>query len=328
MKHHYVPISYQQRFTDAEGLLWVYDSKLNTYKRLHPRSVCFQHDLYAYETKDGAINQVVETEVLSRIDGISSAALRGLPAAIYEPTAAWFHEIKTMTAVQDLRVPAFRDFINTGVEGYIGDAAEIIFGDPEKARASVAQYEAETGERLDVTVEQMIETYQSNLVKFRVTKIPFLSNLLGLMDDIISTLGSLDLEVLIAPQRYGFVLCDNPVSVIPPKPVPAGFLTPGTFTFMPLTRHFCLRYGPRDSGIGPLNIDRDTVALINENTAMNSSRFIMGPSLAQLARTVNRSGCAGTLGTARGRTAKRYDSDGGILRALIVEPRRFRYLTT
>jgi hypothetical protein len=68
MKDHYVPIFYQNHFGDAEGLLWVYDRKLKTYKRLHPVSICFQHDLYAFPIPDGAINQMVKTDFLAQVD--------------------------------------------------------------------------------------------------------------------------------------------------------------------------------------------------------------------------------------------------------------------
>jgi hypothetical protein len=35
-KHHFVPVFYQKGFADRDGLLWVYDRKLRTFKRLHP----------------------------------------------------------------------------------------------------------------------------------------------------------------------------------------------------------------------------------------------------------------------------------------------------
>jgi hypothetical protein len=36
-KHHYIPVFYQTHFTNPEGMLWVYDRLLHTYKELSPK---------------------------------------------------------------------------------------------------------------------------------------------------------------------------------------------------------------------------------------------------------------------------------------------------
>ena len=52
-KHHYVPVFYQNHFTNDNGLLFVYDRKRQIYLELHPRSICHQSDLYATKPTDG-----------------------------------------------------------------------------------------------------------------------------------------------------------------------------------------------------------------------------------------------------------------------------------
>jgi Protein of unknown function (DUF4238) len=103
----------------------------------------------------------------------------------------------------------------------------------------------------------------------------------------------LEPKILISPERTGFVLSDNPVTLVPhPKSAIAGFHSPGSFAFMPLTRRLCLRLGQRGTGVGPCEVDGETVRRINENAAFNSDRFVMGPVQIQLESVIRRSGSA------------------------------------
>jgi len=63
-KHHYVPVFYQTHFANSNGLLWVYDRRAKTYKELHPRSICFENDLYSLRSKKGTPDRRVETQPL------------------------------------------------------------------------------------------------------------------------------------------------------------------------------------------------------------------------------------------------------------------------
>jgi uncharacterized protein DUF4238 len=306
-------------------LLWVYDRKLTTCKRLHPLSICFQHDLYAFPMPDGTVNQMVETDFLRHIDGASSIALRALPDILKQPTAEWFALIRNFVALQHLRVPVNKDLIKLHYEASASDVLEVAFGTAERAKASIARYEAKTGEKLAANAEEMFDAVTGGHIRPVVTEAAFLSHVVGQMTDNAKALGQLDARVLVSPPSFGFILSDNPVAVVPPGQDAAGFLSPGTFTFMPLTRTLCLRLGPRRSGIGPVEIDRETLRFINQNAAINSDRFVMGPSQTQLESVVRRSGTTEYDAAPKWKTVKRYDTDG-ILRVLIAQPRRFHHL--
>lgn len=326
MKHHYVPVFYQKHFAASDGLLWVYDRKLKTCKQLHPLSICFQNDLYAFPMPDGTVNQIVETDFLRHIDGASASALRALPDILKQPTAEWFALLRNFVVLQHLRVPVNKEHIKLGYEASAGDLLEVAFGTVDRARASIARYEAKTGDKLGVNAEEMVKAVTGGHIRPVVTEAPFLSHVVEQVTDIAKVFGELDAEVLVSPPSFGFVLSDNPVAVVPPGRDPAGFLSPGTFTFMPLTRTACLRLGPRGSGVEPKEIDRETLRLSNENAAINSDRFVMSPSKVQLESVVHRSGSTEFDATPRWKTEKRYDTDG-ILRGLIAQPRKFHYLT-
>lgn len=327
MKHHYVPVFYQKHFADSDGLLWVYDRKLKTTKQLHPLSICFQHDLYAFEMKNGALVQVVETDFLRNIDGQASSAWRELPNALRAPSPKLLGEITYFAALQIMRVPASKAMIAMVHETGAEDLMDVMFADVERATEVLNDYAAKTGERLDTTPEAMVKAVKSKSIKAVATERPFIESLVKQTESIARVFDELDIKILISPQQVGFVLSDNPVTLVPPTgQASAGFKSPRTFTFMPLTRSFCLRLGQPGSGRGPKKIDRETVRLINENTAISSDRFVMGPSKTQLESVIRRSRTTDLDETPRWITTKVPDGKGGIFRQLVAQPRPVRYL--
>jgi hypothetical protein len=324
MKHHYVPVFYQKLFAASDGLLWVYDRKLKTRKQLHPLVVCSQNDLYAFEGTSKP-NQIVETQFLGIVDGSASAAFKELPTVLAAPAPELLGEILYFAALQYLRVPANKRFISAVFEMGGNDMMEAAFGNLERAGASLREYAARTGEELGVTAESMVEAVTSGEIVAVPTERPFLQSLLEQSQKLAEVFRGLDIKILVSPQQVGFVLSDNPVTLVSRPGVRAGFRTPGSFVFMPLTRHICLRLGQPGSGTGPKSIDRETVRYINENTASNSDRLVMGPSKLQLESVIRRSGSENMNNTERWTIKKTLEKDG-ILRELIAQPRRVHYV--
>jgi Protein of unknown function (DUF4238) len=325
MKHHYVPVFYQKHFAAPHGLLWVYDRKLKTCKPLHPLSICFQHDLYALKLPSG-INQVVETEFLRDVDGATSAALGKLPSALAAPGGELLGEIMYFVAPQFLRVPANKQTISMIYEAGARDLMETAFANVERATAVMKDYATKTGKELKVTPEAMVKAIKNRSVEFVATEMPFIKTLVEKTEFYARVFSELDVKILISPPAVGFVLSDNPVTVVPhPGLGMPGVQSPGTFVFVPLTRRLCLRLGQPGSGNGLRNIDRETVRLINENTAFNSDRFVMGPSKIQIESVIRRSGSIDINPKPRWITATVPEKDG-MSRHLINQPRHLHYL--
>jgi hypothetical protein len=125
-KHHYVPVFYQKHFAEANGLLWVYDRKLQVYKELRPRLICFEKDLYAIKPKDRPRDRRIETKYLSRIDTLSAAMLAKLAAgARLNPRLLC--EMMVFAALQYTRVPANGEYIKASYEAGADDLMEVMF---------------------------------------------------------------------------------------------------------------------------------------------------------------------------------------------------------
>jgi hypothetical protein len=327
MKHHYVPVFYQKHFTASDGLLWVYDRKFKTCKQLHPLSVCFQNDLYAFKVPDSPFNQIVETDFLCNVDGSASSALRELPGVLAAPRPELLGEIIYFAALQYTRVPANKAFISMIHEAGATDLMETAFANVARAASVLRDYEIETGEKVNVTPESMVEAVKSKSVKAVATEVPFIDSVIRHTDFVAKAFSELDMKILISPQQTGFILSDNPVTLAPPPGLKqVGIHSPGAFTFMPLTRSLCLCLGQPGSRNGPKNIDRETVRFINENTAINSDRFVMGPSQIQIESVIRRSRSADVNRSERWITKKTSDEKGGISRELIAQPRQVHYL--
>jgi Protein of unknown function (DUF4238) len=225
MKHHYVPVFYQKLFAASDGLLWVYDRKLKTFKPLHPLAVCCQNDLYAFEGT-GEPNQIVETQFLSVVDGSASAAFKKLPTVLAAPPQILLAEIVYFAALQYLRVPANKRFISELAEMGGNDMMEAAFGNLERAAASLREYAARTGEELGVTAESMVEAVTSGEVIAVATERPFLQSVLERSQKVAEVFRGLDIKILVSPPQVGFVLSDNPVTLVSRPGVRAGFRTP------------------------------------------------------------------------------------------------------
>jgi hypothetical protein len=324
-KHHYIPIFYQRRFANSNGLLWVYDRLDKTYKELHPKSICFEKDLYATKPKEQPRDRRIESNVLSKVDDWHAKTIAAVvKAAPNAPSPDQLASLAVFAAIQHTRVPSNSGMITAMYEAGANDMMELAFANIERARMSLKRYERETGEELGISAESMMEAVKGEHVKAVATEIPFLSGIGEHTGFMAKTFASLDWQILMSPPQVGFILSDNPVAVVPPpRSVAVGILIPGTFTYVPLTRRLCVRLGKQVGRWEYQMIDRENVRYINQNTAINSERFIMGPDLTQLTSIVRRSKSEDMDGPPRFKIEKFVDTDGGRLRKVTYLPRNF-----
>jgi hypothetical protein len=325
-KHHYVPVFYQNHFTNDNGLLFVYDRKRQIYLELHPRSICHQSDLYATKPTDGRPrDRRMETHILSDFDGQSAAAIREL-ATLNPPRPETQAALAVFAALQYLRVPTNDTFMRAIYSSGGNDLMEVMFSSVERAQASLRRYEQKTGKKLNVSAESMVEAVKSGSIEARANEIPLLRSIGEHTGFMAQTLAELKLQILISPPAVGFILTDNPFTIVPaPGDNRVGIANFGTFTYIPVTRNICLRYGM--TGRNEFRwIERENVRLINQNLAVNSERFIMGPSQVQLESVVRRSESTTLDPSPRFALDKFPDKDGGILRKLAqLQRRRYFY---
>jgi hypothetical protein len=188
------------------------------------------------------------------------------------------------------------------------------------------RYANEKGEQPNVTPESMVEFIQGKHYEIVATETAFLSMMTKQAMSLMKILLRLDWEVLVAPKATGFIICDCPVVVVPPKGSgQVGFLVPGSAKYFPLSRHLCLRLGDLGKKRGHREIDKEEVRIVNQNIAANSEPFIMSPSCTQLANIISRSGCSKPETTPRFIIETVMSDENESLQKFSAQPRRYFY---
>ena len=76
------------------------------------------------------------------------------------------------------------------------------------------EYASEVGDELNVTPESMVEAMRSKSIKAVATEMPFVKSVVEQTEFIGGVFNKLDIRILISPPQVGFVLSDNPVTLV------------------------------------------------------------------------------------------------------------------
>lgn len=327
-RHHYVPQVYQKRFANESGLLWVYDRETGTLGERHPTVICREKDLYAVKPQDAKRDQRLESIVLSQLDGDCATGVRslihpltGLPGLYVSSLVAFF------VGLQYSRIPSMRDYVTKMWEQNISEMVRLNSVSEGRMQSVISAYERNTGGKIEVSAKSMVEVIQRGGIKLVITETPFLRYVFDTAKMIADTTIRVSWEILRAPVEMGFILCDAPVTVVPPRGVEqVGFHVPGTVTYVPLSRGHCLRLTRPYRRLRYRNVDREMVALINQNIAANSDRFVMSPVREELETVIELSGCKTPNRIPRASFWEREKSDDGSYQGVTVNPRSYFYL--
>ena len=268
----------------------------------------------------------VESLILAEIDGLCATALRELAPGGMPADSSPFETISYFAAIQSARLPSNREFISSVYKKGAEEFMRLSTVSADRIKSLMDQYSRETGEPTNVSPESMVEAVRGNHLEVVVNELPFITHIFKTAEFLSEFLRTLTWEILVAPSERGFILCDDPVVIVPPKGVRhVGFGIPGSAKYFPLTRNLCLRFGDVGQTFRFRNVDRETVRLINQNIAANSTRFIMGPVRAQLETVVLRSASVEIDATPRYTFETTKQDDNGSLQKMTQNPRRYFY---
>jgi hypothetical protein len=277
-KHHYVAAFYQRNFTNEKGFLWVYDRSRQRYAELNPTSVCAETDLYSLK-RNGANDPLVEIKVLGPVDELGATAIRRVRDEGIVDRAA----IAYFAGFQSTRLPSTAKMILELHERAADVIMRVSAATEERMQASIDNYVRDTGKTINVSASSLREAVQGNQLQVTANKSVSLNSMVEQAKFVADFLETLPWQIVEAPVDSGFIICDSPVTVVPPRGVDhIGFGIPGAVTYFPLTRRLCLRVGGDGAKLESRQVDRNIVRVINRNVAANSERFVMGPLKPQL----------------------------------------------
>ena len=293
-RHHYVAVFHQKGFAEGDERLWLYDRKLQRYRQVHPRNICCENDLYTIDP-EGNRNLYIELEWLRMVDSDGSNAIsRFKKGKLLDEE--WQEAFSIYMAQQVTRTPVFRDLTIASYRAMREEYLRIGFTDVERARHLLENYRRRTGDPANVTPESLVEAVVGGHIQVDVGEGPFLEHMVQQVEFLARAIVAFEWEIIRAPANTGFILSDFPFVVVPSqgRPEDIGLGYPGVVKYFPLTRHLCLRMGDPGYGFVYSNASKENVRVINQNIAVNSERFIMGPSREQLEHVIARSKTAAT----------------------------------
>lgn len=237
------------------------------------------------------VERGVADVVCGNMDGEGAAAIRRIESGT-ELDQEWRESFAIFMAQQITRTPVFRDLTIRNYRAMGEEFLRIGFTEVERARQFLERYRDQTGDPADgVTAESMVEAVVGGHLKVTVDEGPFLRHMLTQIEFLARWIASFDWEIVRSPKDTGFILCDYPFVVVPaqahPEAIGLGFRE--AVKYFPLTKTLCLRMGDQGYGCSYLKTSKEAVRIINQNVAVNSERFIMGPSREQLEHVIARS---------------------------------------
>ncbi|HTU48835.1 MAG TPA: DUF4238 domain-containing protein [Bryobacteraceae bacterium] len=320
--------TYQKGFADVDEKLWLYDRHLQQYRKVHPKHICVENDLYTIDPEDTR-NSFIESEWLSKLDGEAATAIR-LFQKRFPFDREWRESFSIFIAQQITRSPSFRDMTIANFRAMGEEILRLGFSDVERASELLERYHKHTGKTLPekITAQSLVEAKDE--VYVTVTERPFLEYMMKGVAFLARWIERFNWEVLVSPRNTGFIICDYPFTVVPPRSNPGaiGIAAIGATKYFPLTRQLCLRMTAPEFQFSYQTASKQEIRTINQNVAVNSERFIMGPNRKQVEFIIARSGTTRPDPIPRTTTDVIHrDDDNGLIRFSMWPRRRYFYLS-
>ncbi len=140
-----------------------------------------------------------------------------MPALLLKSRPESFNPSGPKVRLQYNRVPTTSRDIRATYAKLIEELWRVSFANVERAKAVLEQCARETGEPVTVTPESMVEAVPGKHFEIVATEVTFLRNMIEQSVKLSRLLGKLDWEILVASDGTGFLLCDCPVVIVPPK---------------------------------------------------------------------------------------------------------------
>jgi hypothetical protein len=279
IRHHYLPQFYLAGFTEAGGF-WVFDRTKKEIRWQTPINTALQSHYYAVQDKDGHWNSQIETELLSRVDSDAKPVIAKLDAGELIDTREK-EALSIFIGYLLNRVPDFEKGINT-IESYMCKRVmNMVYSSVERTRAVMERMEKKTGEKLDITPEELIEFHKSDQYEIIIHRNASLKAMLDSSVDLANYFRQMNWAIWHCQGETSFVTSDNPFVLVPPPNhhnsfYGVGILTPGAIKIVPLTKRSCLFMTDHGTSLMHLEASRDTTRGINLTIADNCDRFLIG----------------------------------------------------
>lgn len=289
-RHHYLPEFYLKGFR-RDKVLFIYDRELNEYREQSPKDTAVKSHYYALEDDEGKKNLEIES-FLSKIEGDAKPIIDKLERG-EDISEEEKESLSVFISFLMNRVPDFEESENKMLEKIIEKASNMMFQDEERAKSIMEQHERDTGKKMDVTPEELVNFHKNVPHKYKIHRNVSLTTMLDVSLQIAHYFKQMDWLLFHTPDISSFITTDNPFVLLAPTNHKSGFYGTGIAMrgarkIVPLTQSMCLVM--RDHGTSTVHkdIDREVVKETNLQIAYFSDRFVIGRDKALVKRNVKR----------------------------------------
>jgi hypothetical protein len=276
--HHYLPVSFLNRFTDARGFLHVLDFKDRKTFKSKPNGVAKIRDFYTVETVGAPEGDGIEkllAEFESNASPVFERIIRENRIPLESPD--WAHAIDFI-ALLDQRLPISREQNQQLADGVSRFFVEEAIGTPERLAATLKQYEISTGEKVDLDFQSARQMIDEDRISMSLTQADFVHSMLENSTQIAELIAGMTPHLLIS-EGEEFITGDSPLAMWDRAPHPfygTGWAKRTIEVALPIGLHHCivLTWDPE-----PLvgTVDNAAVANVNSQIAQRALRYTLGP---------------------------------------------------
>lgn len=276
--------------------LWVYEKGKNAPKASTPKQEGHRENYYTF-TDRGFQDDSAE-KMLSRAESLVAPTIRKLANPQFRMSDRQRSELYSFVALTFVRVPAYREFIDSQAGKIMKAFSQKKARDKEEFYRSLREYEEKTGKSIGMDPEEVRKFVMSGRYSVMQRSVAF--NLKLVLQAGLEIAEILDREysddVFYAPKEKFFLTCDNPIVTLEPgrdgrATVGMGVGWPDTEVIFPLNKNACLilsRKGQRrQHAASELRTQQ-----INDALMGVAQHYVYAPvGLRRLSRIFNERGC-------------------------------------
>lgn len=291
LRHHYLPQSYLKGFIDPNNkpYVWIYEKGGDLIKPASVRHIAVHKNYYSFKKEDGTTNRHSFETGFEKIESITAPAIKKI--INYEDLRGLDRShVATFLSLSMLRVPSFRDNIKSIIESDYKAYSKHLASDENRFEDFTKSAKNEVG-LSNIELDELRTYVLKGEYKIEVDKDRSLGFILSNIFEIAQAIHSLDWNFWVAPNRYKFVTCDNPLFYFNPQrklfdQKGVGFQDRQVELSFPLSKDIAIFASWKLKNGKYININENKVKEINRRTIISANRFIYSSKKSNIIRRI------------------------------------------
>ncbi|MNW37785.1 hypothetical protein D3C74_148370 [compost metagenome] len=280
-KHHFLPQFYLSGFTNEDvknNTLWVLDQTTGTQWSSKPRNIAYRNDFYRIDVPDSEPDGF--EKALAQFEAMAAPVIKNLIQSQTLPEGDDYVILINFIALMACRVPSRREVFDEAMSDVMHIWLQMIFQSPEHYESYRLKM-IESGRKSEnpKTYEEM-KQFVNDESRYTISfhNHTHLNNMMTSLNTIIPLFLDRKWSVLLADEQTGYFICsDSPVNLHWTKPQETiwgpGFGLRETDVTVPLNKNILL-LGRFEEELPTQYLSRETIAIMNSYTAIDSQRYV------------------------------------------------------